>query len=90
MSRSPHNPRGRRLYLPIAGVTNGPSPDRVGVNARGERKPPWLKVRLASGPTYTELKGMMRDLSLHTVCEEAMCPNIGECWEERDAVASAT
>ncbi len=85
MSRSPHNPRGRRLYLPIAGVTNGPSPDRAGVNARGERKPPWLKVRLASGPTYTELKGMMRDLSLHTVCEEAMCPNIGECWEEREA-----
>jgi len=55
------------------------------VNARGERKPPWLKVRLASGPTFQELRGLMRGLSLHTVCEEAMCPNIGECWEEREA-----
>jgi lipoic acid synthetase len=55
------------------------------VNARGERKPPWLKVRLASGSTYQELKGLMRGLSLHTVCEEALCPNIAECWEEREA-----
>jgi lipoic acid synthetase len=75
-----HNPAGRRLHLPIAGVTNGP-----GVNTPGTRKPPWLKVRLAAGPTYTELKQLMRDASLHTVCEEAMCPNIGECWEEREA-----
>jgi lipoic acid synthetase len=75
-----HNPAGRRLHLPIAGVTNGP-----GVSAAGERKPPWLKVRLASGPTYTALKGLMRDAELHTVCEEAMCPNIGECWEQREA-----
>ena len=75
-----HNPSGRRLHLPIAGVTNGP-----GVNAQGERKPAWLKVRLASGPTYTELKQLMREADLHTVCEEAMCPNIGECWEEREA-----
>jgi lipoic acid synthetase len=42
-------------------------------------------VRLASGPNFTELKHLMRDRSLHTVCEEAMCPNIGECWEEREA-----
>jgi lipoic acid synthetase len=75
-----HNPRRRLLHLPIAGVTNGP-----GVNSPGRGKPPWLKVRLASGPNYTELKSVMRDRSLHTVCEEAMCPNIGECWEEREA-----
>jgi lipoyl synthase len=75
-----HNPAKRRLYLPIAGVTNGP-----GVNVVGARKPPWLKVKLASGPNFTELKHLMRDRSLHTVCEEAMCPNIGECWEEREA-----
>jgi lipoic acid synthetase len=80
MSEPQHNPSGRRLYLPIAGVTNGP-----GVNVPGERKPPWLKVRLATGPTYTALKHEMRDAALHTVCEEAMCPNIGECWEEREA-----
>jgi len=80
MADRDHNPTGRRLHLPIAGVTNGP-----GVNTPGMRKPPWLKVRLAAGPTYTELKQLMRDASLHTVCEEAMCPNIGECWEEREA-----
>lgn len=80
MPERDHNPTGRRLHLPIVGVTNGP-----GVNAPGERKPPWLKVRLASGPNYTELKDLMRGQELHTVCEEAMCPNIGECWEEREA-----
>jgi lipoyl synthase len=80
MPERDHNPNGRRLHLPIAGVTNRP-----GVNTRGEQKPAWLKVRLASGSTYTELKHLMRDADLHTVCEEAMCPNIGECWEEREA-----
>ena len=49
------------------------------------RKPPWLKVRLVTGPNYEELKDIMRGRSLHTVCEEAMCPNIRECWEEREA-----
>ncbi len=85
MPERDHNPSGRRLYLPLAGVTNGPSESAAGVNAQGRRKPPWLKVRLADGPNYTQLRGLMRDLSLHTVCEEAMCPNIGECWEEREA-----
>jgi lipoic acid synthetase len=78
-----HNPRGRRLHLPIVSVSNGPGD--VGVNARGERKPPWLKVRLRSGPNATELTQLMRGLDLHTVCEEAMCPNIHECWEDREA-----
>ncbi len=55
------------------------------MNAHGERKPPWLKVRLRSGPNTTELKDIMRGLDLHTVCEEAMCPNIHECWEDREA-----
>jgi len=49
------------------------------------RKPAWLKVPAPGGPNYTELKHLMRDLSLHTVCEEAHCPNIGECWEHRAA-----
>ena len=44
------------------------------------RRPPWLKARLPGGPEYAHLKGLMRDLALHTVCEEARCPNIGECW----------
>jgi lipoyl synthase len=46
----------------------------------GPRRPDWLKVRLPAGPRYIELKNMMRDMELHTVCEEARCPNIGECW----------
>ncbi len=45
------------------------------------RKPQWLKVRLPGGPNYMRLKGLMREKRLHTVCEEAHCPNIGECWE---------
>jgi lipoic acid synthetase len=49
------------------------------------RKPPWLKVRAPGGPNYTRLRRLMRDLDLHTVCEEAHCPNIGECWEEATA-----
>jgi lipoic acid synthetase len=43
-------------------------------------KPEWLKVRAPGSPSYLRLKSLMRDLKLHTVCEEAQCPNIGECW----------
>src|SRR5579859_525691 len=46
----------------------------------GPKRPDWLKVRLPAGPRYIELKDMMRDMGLHTVCEEARCPNLGECW----------
>jgi lipoic acid synthetase len=48
-------------------------------------KPDWLKVRAPGSPNYTRLKGLMRDLGLHTVCEEARCPNIGECWHHGTA-----
>src|ERR1700729_503727 len=50
-----------------------------------ERKPPWIKTRLRTGPSYTELKTLVRSEGLHTVCEEAGCPNIFECWEDREA-----
>jgi lipoyl synthase len=46
-----------------------------------DRKPAWLKVRSPGGPNYLRLKELMRSRELHTVCEEAGCPNIGECWE---------
>jgi lipoic acid synthetase len=49
------------------------------------RKPAWLKVRAPGGPNYMRLRALMRERNLHTVCEEARCPNIGECWEERTA-----
>lgn len=49
------------------------------------RKPPWLKVKAPGGANYAEVRRLMADLDLHTVCEEAHCPNIGECWEHRAA-----
>jgi lipoic acid synthetase len=48
-------------------------------------KPEWLKVRAPGSPNYHRLKGLMRDLKLNTVCEEARCPNIGECWHHGTA-----
>lgn len=48
-------------------------------------RPDWLKVRIGSGPNYMDLKRIMRTLGLHTVCESARCPNMGECWEHRTA-----
>lgn len=48
-------------------------------------KPDWLKVRAPGSPSYLRLKGLMRELNLHTVCEEARCPNIGECWNHGTA-----
>jgi lipoyl synthase len=50
-----------------------------------ERKPPWIKTRLRTGPHYRELRDLVRAEGLHTVCEEAGCPNIFECWEDREA-----
>jgi lipoic acid synthetase len=50
-----------------------------------ERKPPWLKVKAPGGTNYVRLKSLLRDLQLHTVCEEAHCPNVGECWEHGTA-----
>jgi len=50
-----------------------------------ERKPPWIKTRLRTGPQYNELKDLVRRENLHTVCEQAGCPNIFECWEDREA-----
>jgi lipoic acid synthetase len=47
---------------------------------RPKRRPPWLTVRAPSGERYHDLKRLMRSKSLHTICEEARCPNIGECW----------
>lgn len=78
MPSSDHNPHRRRLYLSIV--------DRPGAAARpAMRRPEWLKVKVRTGPNYSDLKRLMHGLDLHTVCEEASCPNIFECWEEREA-----
>ncbi|GGG05015.1 lipoyl synthase [Rhodococcoides trifolii] len=50
-----------------------------------ERKPSWIKTRAKMGPEYSELKSLVKREGLHTVCEEAGCPNIFECWEDREA-----
>jgi lipoic acid synthetase len=50
-----------------------------------EKKPDWIKTRLRTGPQFSELKELVRREGLHTVCEEAGCPNIFECWEDREA-----
>jgi lipoic acid synthetase len=50
-----------------------------------ERKPPWIKVKAKMGPEYTQLRSLVQREGLHTVCQEAGCPNIYECWEDREA-----
>ncbi len=63
-----------------------PVPARPGpALVAGPRKPGWLKVPAPGGRNYLQVKAMMRELGLHTVCEEARCPNIGECWEHHAA-----
>ncbi|WP_254542896.1 lipoyl synthase [Halomarina pelagica] len=54
------------------------------------RKPDWLKMRPPSGQRFAEIKRTLRDRDLHTVCEEANCPNLGECWSGRDGPGTAT
>ena len=89
-----HTPHKRRLYLPVV-QANGQPAELAGTHrarsvgcaqtARPVRRPEWLKVRIQTGPNYSDLKRIMRGLDLHTVCEEAGCPNIYECWEDREA-----
>lgn len=55
------------------------------MSASTSRKPDWLRARLPGGERYREIKERMRRLDLHTVCEEARCPNVGECWGEGTA-----
>ena len=50
-----------------------------------QRKPDWLRIRMQTGPGFQDVRRSIRDLSLHTVCEEARCPNIYECWSDRTA-----
>src|SRR5438876_12048966 len=56
-----------------------------GIAAPRAPKPDWLKVRAPGSPSYLRLRALMRQLNLHTVCEEARCPNIGECWHHGTA-----
>jgi lipoyl synthase len=77
------------VAVPLVQLTRSPSPSEadtpIPVPVALARKPGWLKVRAPGGPSYTHIKGVMRELGLHTVCEEARCPNVGECWEHKAA-----
>jgi lipoic acid synthetase len=68
-------PQGRRLLRLEARNAETPI----------ERKPPWIKTRAVMGPEFTELHALVKREGLHTVCQEAGCPNIYECWEDREA-----
>src|SRR2546429_8994146 len=72
------------MAAPLVQLTR-PSPRAPAAPAAPLRKPAWLRVQAPGGPNYLALKHLMRDLQLHTVCEEAHCPNIGECWEHKAA-----
>jgi len=67
------------MSLPLVQIARRPAAQPL------DRKPPWLRVKAPGGATYAEVKRMMRELRLHTVCEEAHCPNVGECWEHKAA-----
>ncbi|MGH7607283.1 MAG: lipoyl synthase, partial [Gemmatimonadales bacterium] len=73
------------MSVPLVQIAVPSHPPRSVGGGPVDRKPPWLKVKAPGGPNYVALQRMMRDRRLHTVCEEAHCPNIGECWEHRAA-----
>ena len=76
VTRSRGNPGGNANVLEVLG------PD---VQPFRSRKPPWFKVPAPGSPKYRELKGLIDSENLHTVCQEAACPNIGECWQRGTA-----
>ena len=79
------------MAVPLVQLTLHPpaptdrAPAAISAPIAPARKPHWLKVRTPGGPNYASIRTMMRELGLHTVCEEARCPNIGECWEHKAA-----
>jgi lipoic acid synthetase len=81
-----HSHGSPELGQPLT-IAMGGSVDATAVRTGPDRKrhPDWIKAKLPTGANYTELKGLVKGQTLNTVCEEAMCPNIGECWEERTA-----
>jgi lipoic acid synthetase len=73
-------------HFPIlANTSTAPAISPNDMGAGSHPRPPWLRVKFFGGPNYQELKRIMRTLDLHTVCESARCPNMGECWEHRTA-----
>ncbi|MGA2928293.1 MAG: lipoyl synthase [Solirubrobacteraceae bacterium] len=76
-TRSRSNPGGISNVLTVLGTDE--------VEPYRGRKPPWFKVRVPGGPKYRELQALIHEQNLHTVCQEAACPNVGECWQRGTA-----
>ena len=74
-----------RPFVAFRPSLSSPSLMATALTQIAARKPAWLKVPAPGGPNYLALKHLMRELKLHTVCEEAHCPNVGECWEHKAA-----
>ena len=81
------HPHADRPHLPPTIALGGGSFSEPAVDGSAplRRHPDWIRARIPSGETYHDLKGLLRGLTLNTVCEEARCPNIGECWDQRTA-----
>ncbi|MBK9710203.1 MAG: lipoyl synthase [Kouleothrix sp.] len=71
--------------IPLTPATLGAAPAQAAAPTARARRPEWLRVRPQAGESYEDVRGLMREKRLHTVCEEARCPNIGECWNHRTA-----
>lgn len=83
MDLSSSTPRKHRLRLPVIGEpseTSGSSEESL---TKRPRHPEWIKGKLPTGPIFNDVQNLVRSLNLHTVCESASCPNIGECWNQR-------
>ena len=79
---NPHHAGTAGLSIALGG---GPDAGLGGASSALRRHPDWIKARMPSGENYHDLKRILRGLTLNTVCEEAHCPNIGECWDQRTA-----
>jgi lipoic acid synthetase len=74
-----------RLVPPTIAMGGGTFEPAADGSVAPRRHPDWIKARIPSGEAYQEVRRLLQGLSLHTVCEEAHCPNVGECWDQRTA-----
>src|SRR5215216_674843 len=75
-------------FIPLTPAGNPsvvPPIEAIAPPAPRARRPEWLRAKMPAGENYEDVRTLMREKRLHTVCEEARCPNIGECWNHRTA-----
>jgi lipoic acid synthetase len=81
--RGDHHPHPPSIAM--AGALDGPAASAAQDSPRARRHPDWLKATMPAGEAVRDLRVLLRGLNLNTVCEEARCPNLGECWDQRTA-----